>query len=72
MFQQFQLRLVRIRLKQFLFIWSEKRFLLFKLFTTDPQEKSCLHNWFAIIHMVIEEILSPTTFVNAVDIYKRF
>ena len=27
---------------------------------------------FAIFHMVIEEILSPTTFVNTVDTYKRF
>ena len=26
MVKQFQLRLVRIRLKQFLFIWSEKRY----------------------------------------------
>ena len=38
-----------------------KQFLLYKLFTTDPHEKSYLPIWFTIIHMVIEEILSPTT-----------
>ena len=47
-----------------LFIWSEKSFLSFKLFTTAPQEKSCLRNWFTIFHVVTEEILSPTVFVT--------
>ena len=60
MVEQFQSRLVGIGPKRFLFIWSVKIFLSFKLFTTDPQEKSGLPNWFTILYMVIEEILSPT------------
>ena len=44
---QFQLRLEGS--KRFLFIWSEKSFLSFKLFTIDPQEKPCLPNWFEVI-----------------------
>ena len=55
--EQFQSRLVRIRLKQLFFIWSKKIFLSFKLFTTDPQEKSCLRNWFPIIHMVLKKAI---------------
>ena len=41
MVKQFQLRLAGIGTKRLLFIWSEKSFLSFKLFTTDSQEKSC-------------------------------
>ena len=61
---QFQSRLVRIGWKRFLLIWWENSFLSFKLITTDPQEKSCLPNWFTMFHMVIEEILLPTVFVR--------
>ena len=50
--------------KRFLFIWSEKRCLSLKLFTTDPKEKSCLPNWFTMFQMLIEEILSPIAFVT--------
>ena len=48
----------RLGSKRFLFIWLEKIFLSFKLFTTDPQEKSCLPNSFRIFQMVIQEILN--------------
>ena len=58
--EQFQSRLAEIASKWFLFIWSKKRFLSFKLFTTDLQEKSCLPNWLKILYMVIKEIISPT------------
>ena len=54
--------IARIRSKRFLFIWSEKRFLFYKLFTTNPQEESYLPNWLSIFHMLVEEILSPTPF----------
>ena len=37
----------------------KKGFLSFKLFTTDPQEKSCFPNRLTILYMVIKEILSP-------------
>ena len=50
--------------KRFLFIWSEKRCLSLKLFTTDPKEKSYLPNWFTMFQMLIEEILSPIAFVT--------
>ena len=43
MLEQFQSRLVRSGSKRFLFIWSKKRFLVLKLFTSD-QEKPCLTN----------------------------
>ena len=39
-------------------------FLYFKLFTTEPQQKLCLPEWFTISYMVIEEILLPATFVT--------
>ena len=61
--EQFHSRLVRIGSKWLLFVWSEKSFLSFKLFTTDPQEKPCLPVWFTILQMIIEEIFKPTTFV---------
>ena len=54
--------IARIRSKRFLLIWSEKRFLFYKLFTTNPQEESYLPNWLSIFHMLVEEILSPTPF----------
>ena len=38
------------------------------LFTTHPQEKLSLPIWFTILHMVIEEILSPTA-CHKLDIY---
>ena len=40
--------------------WIKKGSLSFKLLTSHPQETSCLPNWFTILYMVIEEILSPT------------
>ena len=38
--------------------------LSFKLFITDPQEKSYLTNLFTIFQMLIEGILSPIAFVT--------
>ena len=66
MVEQFQSRLVGIGFQWFVLIWSKKSFLSFNLFTIDPQpqEKSSLSIWFTIIHMIIEEILSPATFVT--------
>ena len=43
--KQFQLRLAGGS-KRFLFTWSERSFLSFKLLITDLQEKSCSLNWF--------------------------
>lgn len=59
--------LSRIRSKQFLFIQSEKSFLLFNLFNTylqkrfNQKKKQC-YNWFTIFYMRIKEQLSPMTF----------
>ena len=39
---------------------QKKSFLSFKLFTTDPQEKSYLPNRLTMLYMVIEKILPPT------------
>ena len=66
MVEQFQSYLVGIGFQWFVLIWSKKSFLSFNLFTIDPQpqEKSSLPIWFTIIHMIIEEILSPATFVT--------
>lgn len=64
---QFLSSLSRIRSKQFLFIQSEKSFLLFNLFNTylqkrfNQKKKQC-YNWFTIFYMRIEEQLSPMTF----------
>ena len=64
MVQQFPSCVPRIRSKQFPFIWSEKVFLPFKLHTEQPQEKSCLPNWFTICHLLIEEMPSLTVFAT--------
>lgn len=64
---QFLSSLSRIRSKQFLFIQSEKSFLLFNLFNTylqkrfNQKKKQC-YNWFTIFYMRIKEQLSPMTF----------
>lgn len=64
---QFLSSLSRIRSKQFLFIQSEKSFLLFNLFNTylqkrfNQKKKQC-YNWFTIFYMRINEQLSPMTF----------
>ena len=41
-----------------------KSLLSFKLPTTDPLEKSCFPNWFTLLYMVMEEILSSTFFTE--------
>ena len=41
-----------------------KKFLSFKSFTVDLQEKSCSSNWYVIFDVVVEEILSPTTLMS--------
>ena len=64
---QFLSSLSRIRSKQFLFIQSEKSFLLFNLFNTylqkrfNQKKKQC-SNWFTIFYLRIKEQLSPMTF----------